>query len=566
MASSHQGAHKRLIVCCDGTWMDSLGSKGAEPQSNVARISRVFRRTCQDGTHQIIMYHAGVGSSESIVDKFTGGMFGVGLDSSIREAYNFICTNYVDGDDIVLIGFSRGAFTARSVADMIATVGLLTPQGLDHFYRVFEDYESMGDIDRDSSLFLDPEMLPYQGEKGPAKVNWETRRKLQYKSWLSKNGLTRYTYRVSQVIHDITIKAVGVWDTVGTLGIPPAPVSDHVENAFHALALDEPRYAFRPALWEKLDDNRTNLKQVWFPGNHAGIGGGWHEQQIANITLAWMCDQLSSIGIEFNQGRMEDVFTEGLRYSAGHPFSYVHSSPWTSWPWSKQQLPWANPKICSVKASSIRRDETECDGKDHHPIGSEEELWKTARPWGLGQIRYPTSRLQTMTGTTIRHPGTFMRSDPETNEDTDQPLLNTNERIHSSVRVRLACQGLGMDDAEIWDCKPLTKDDKGSGLWKLERVPRMDASPGTSIKEARPKELDLDAEVYNARLYPVKKEDGQWRWVFADADKQRNAVPHARTLPEEPMMGYWEQYLLALTAGKPDVWRWAEENPPFGLI
>ncbi|GJC83796.1 uncharacterized protein ColLi_06634 [Colletotrichum liriopes] len=460
------------------------------------------------------MYHAGVGSSESIVDKFTGGMFGVGLDSSIREAYNFICTNYVDGDDIVLIGFSRGAFTARSVADMIATVGLLTPQGLDHFYRVFEDYESMGDIDRDSSLFLDPEMLPYQGEKGPAKVNWETRRKLQHKSWLSK-------------------------------------VSDHVENAFHALALDEPRYAFRPALWEKLDDNKTNLKQVWFPGNHAGIGGGWHEQQIANITLA--C-------------RMEDVFTEGLRYSAGHPFSYVPSSPWTSWLWSKQQLPWANPKICSVKASSIRRDETECDGKDHHPIGSEEELWKTARPWGLGQIRYPTSRLQTMTGTTIRHPGTFMRSDPETNEDTDQPLLNTNERIHSSVRVRLACQGLGMDDAEVWDCKPLTKDDKGSGLWKLERVPRMDASSGTSIKEARPKELDLDAEVYNARLYPVKKEDGQWRWVFADADKQRNAVPHARTLPEEPMMGYWEQYLLALTAGKPDVWRWAEENPPFGLI
>lgn len=64
-----------------------------------------------------------------------------------------------------------------------------------------------------------------------------------------------------------------------------------MENAFHALALDEPRYAFRPALWEKLDGNKTNLKQVWFPGNHAGIGGGWHEQQIANITLA--CKQSS---------------------------------------------------------------------------------------------------------------------------------------------------------------------------------------------------------------------------------------------------------------------------------
>ncbi|GJD04725.1 peptidoglycan binding domain-containing protein [Colletotrichum higginsianum] len=576
MVPSIRGARKRLIVCCDGTWMDSLGSKGSEPQSNVTRISRVLRRTCQDGTHQIIMYHAGVGSSESKVDKLTGGLFGVGLDQSIREVYNFICTNYVDGDDIILIGFSRGAFTARSVADMIATVGLLTPQGLEWFYGVFEDYENMGNTDRDLGDFLYPEMLPYRGEKGAAKVKWETERRLGYKSWLSKaspvmfpstrriqlrrsdikhvkNGLARYTYEDGQAVRDIAIKAVGVWDTI----------SDHVENAFHALALDEPRYAFRPALWEKLDGNKTNLKQVWFPGNHAGIGGGWHEQQIANITLAWMCDQLSTIGVEFNQGRMQDIFTQSLRYSAGHPFSYVPSSQWTSWLWPKQQLPWANPKICAVEASGIRRDESECDGKDRHPIGSEQELWKTARPWGLGQIRYPTSRLQTMAGTTVRHPGTFMRTDPETNEDTEQPLLHTNERIHSSVRVRLACQGLGMDDAEIWDCKPLTKNDDGGELWKLERGSGIDLS--SSAENRKPRELDVDAEGYDARLYPVEKDDGLWQWVFAGADGHPEAVPLVTTLPEEPMTGYWERYLLALTAGSPDVWRWAEENPPFGL-
>jgi uncharacterized protein (DUF2235 family) len=104
-------------------------------------------------------------------------------------------------------------------------------------------------------------------------------------------------------VTEITIKALGVWDTVGTLGIPPAPVvgirgsadqwrftntqiSDKVENAFQALALDEPRYAFRPALWERIDGNKTNLKQVWFPGTHSNIGGGWPDQQMANITLA----------------------------------------------------------------------------------------------------------------------------------------------------------------------------------------------------------------------------------------------------------------------------------------
>ncbi|KAK4154943.1 DUF2235 domain-containing protein, partial [Chaetomidium leptoderma] len=121
------GQPKRLILCCDGTWMDSLGMKGGDPPSNVTRITRGLCRTCSDGTHQIINYFPGVGTANAI-DRFTGGAFGMGLDRDIREVYNFICTNYVDGDDIILIGFSRGAFTARSVADMVASVGLLTPE------------------------------------------------------------------------------------------------------------------------------------------------------------------------------------------------------------------------------------------------------------------------------------------------------------------------------------------------------------------------------------------------------------------------------------------------------
>ncbi|KXH36572.1 peptidoglycan binding domain-containing protein [Colletotrichum nymphaeae SA-01] len=204
------------------------------------------------------------------------------------------------------------------------------------------------------------------------------------------------------------------------------------------------------------------------------------------------------------------------------------------------------------------------DMSDRHPAGGAEELWKTARPWGLGQIRYPTSRLQTWSGTTIRHPGTFMRTDPETNQDTDQPLLNTNERIHSSVRVRLACQGLAMDDDGIWDCKALATADDGSGLWKLERGSGLNASEADSVKDGKTRELGLDAEGDVLKPYPVQKEDGQWKWVLAG--KQPNAFPLAGVLPEEPLTGYWERKLLALTAGNPDVWRWAEENPPFGLI
>lgn len=293
---------KRLIICCDGTWMDSLGKKGAyEPPSNVTRIARVLRRTCSDGTPQIINYMAGVGTGTGTLDHLTGGAFGMGLDQDIRQVYNFICTNYVDGDSIILIGFSRGAFTARSVADMIGSIGLLTPEGLDRFYTIFNDYENMGSKHRDPQEFMIPDLPPYNRKGGQAKADWERARMLKYKQGLKDRKYTRDTFRDG--VTEITIKAIAVWDTVGTLGIPPAPVigvrgssdqwkftntqiSNHVENAFQALALDEPRSAFRPALWERTAENtKTNLKQVWFPGTHGNCGGSWYDQQVANITL-----------------------------------------------------------------------------------------------------------------------------------------------------------------------------------------------------------------------------------------------------------------------------------------
>lgn len=151
----------------------------------MTRISRILRRNCSDGTPQIVTYFPGVGSG-NLVDKFTGGVFGSGLDQDIREVYNFICTNYVDGDDIVLIGFSRGAFTARSVADMIASVGLLTPSGMEHFYAVFEDYEEIRNTHRDAGIYLVPGLPKYGGEKGKAKNLWEDQRSEMYKQGLKK--------------------------------------------------------------------------------------------------------------------------------------------------------------------------------------------------------------------------------------------------------------------------------------------------------------------------------------------------------------------------------------------
>lgn len=112
------------------------------------------------------------------------------LRQDIRELYHFICMNYVDGDDIVLVGFSRGAFTARAVADMIASLGLLTHEGLDHFYAIFNDYQTMGSKTRSVDDYIFKGLPPYDGQKGKDKILWEEERKRQYREFLKEVSQT----------------------------------------------------------------------------------------------------------------------------------------------------------------------------------------------------------------------------------------------------------------------------------------------------------------------------------------------------------------------------------------
>lgn len=285
-----------------------------------------------------------------------------------------------------------------------------------------------------------------------------------------------------------------------------------------------------------------------------------------------MCDQLSTVGVEFSHDRLAATFTAGLRYSAAHPFPAVPTTLSPSQLLSffrphSPPLPWARPEVYHAPSptSPPVRDEQPCDGKDRHPDGdSQHNLWDTARPWGLGQIRRPTSAVQLLAGTTVRRPGLGMRVDPDTNESLGEPLLRTGERIHSCVRVRLACRGLGLDDGEVWKCDALLSGGAGGGpLWRLERGSGFSAEEEEGVKRsARPRELGLGSDEYPAsQLYPVTAEDSRWKWVFVGRPEGEGEerVPQEVALPEEPMVGYWERYLLAMTAGQPDVWRFSED-------
>jgi uncharacterized protein (DUF2235 family) len=257
-------AMKRLVVCCDGTWNDSDQSND---YTNVSRLAWSVKPVAADGTSQIVYYQSGVGTAGTAVSRIIGAATGAGLSHNMRDAYSFICTNYCEGDEIFLFGFSRGAYTARCIGGLIGFAGLIGKRDLDKFHAVWKAYK-----EQDTNA-LD---------------KFDTRKKVA------------------------KIKCIGVWDTVGSVGIPEdvdklglfkkyygflnANLGAHVEHAFHALALDERRKNFVPTLWEQTEAGKKagqELKQVWFAGVHCDVGGGYEVHGTSDIPLAWMASEVS---------------------------------------------------------------------------------------------------------------------------------------------------------------------------------------------------------------------------------------------------------------------------------
>ncbi|KAK6865709.1 hypothetical protein PG995_002237 [Apiospora arundinis] len=525
---------KRIIVCCDGTWQNSVDNYvKASPQnpvarlaapSNATRISRSFARTCSDGSFQIIYYQVGVGSSSGIVGivpRILGGAFGVGIAENIREAYSYICANYVDGDEIVLIGFSRGAFTARSIAGIITSLGLLTRVGMDYFYTIFKDNQNFSELRDEHFFFSAGGGMPYADN---AQVNLEYEDPFpklpfpdkpkgdgavdKYRDRLVELGYTRVCQNGGEG-DPIKIKAVGVWDTVGSLGIPTVPfleklgitrstvefqwyntdLSTKIEHAFQALALDEIRGPFSPAVWERHVEHgdTIDLRQVWFPGGHTNIGGGEEDQGVSNITLAWMMDQLASIGIEFIPNALERVYNKNV--------DYYHQRPYPE--------NWAIEPI--VKANA--------------PV----------RPWALHKTVQDKSALYKVTLSAPRTPGLYKKVNPDTGKATMVFLKDTNERVHSSVRVRIACEGLAPGDEGGWNCPSLLT------YWRPRKIQATFYDP-TATQQAE----DGDSS--------------RWVWEYAGPD---SGAPTTKTMVEENM-GPYEQHLLELSGGKPSVVEYAK--------
>ncbi|MCL1471827.1 DUF2235 domain-containing protein [Argonema antarcticum] len=262
---------KRLIVCCDGTWQQLNSSY----PSNVIKLAQAVKSSGSDGVPQIVFYDEGIGSDSN---KILGGVTGLGIDRNIQDAYRFLCLNYEHGDEIYLFGFSRGAYTVRSLTGMIYCSGLLDRP---HITRAAEAYE----------LYRNRDIKP--------------------KDKVAADYREDYGERVP-------ITLLGCFDTVGALGIPGLPafkkfheqlnkryrfhdttLNKLIQNALHAVAIDEVREIFDVTPMKKNPDaENQRVIQVWFPGEHGCVGGGTKEHSgLSDAALQWMLDSTRNLGL-----------------------------------------------------------------------------------------------------------------------------------------------------------------------------------------------------------------------------------------------------------------------------
>ena len=302
-------SNKKLAVFIDGTW-NSADQKTCQGKPCPTNITKLFEATLprsrENQLHQIAHYVRGVGTRK--LERLQGGGFGYGISDNIKEAYQFLVSNYEPGDDIYIFGFSRGAYAARSLAGMIRNVGLLK---------------------REKLIFMEEAYQKYKDDRDP---DWHP------------NGEEAKAFRDNHTWGDVTIKFLGVFDTVGSLGAPfglvlgwivnkifncsfhDTQLSAIVESAYHALAVDEFRLPFMPTLMTRnAQDKQANFEQKWFPGVHSDIGGGYPNTGLSDLALEWMADKAGKHGLSLDLQKIANpAFAPDVKDSLNHSQTWFY--------------------------------------------------------------------------------------------------------------------------------------------------------------------------------------------------------------------------------------------------
>lgn len=320
---------KRLAFFCDGTWNHS----DAEHPTNVVKLAQALSLIDRGGVVQMPFYIPGVGNGRGstrfakMLDRLGGGAMGWGLTDAMIEAYRTLVFAYEPGDEIYIFGFSRGAFTARTFAGLIRSAGILqrahidqVPEALRRYRDRQRDSDGMGRYHPNkpvSSSFRHRFCVPLA--TGEAEVAWREEQGHE------RRDLLRIDY-------------MGIWDTVGSLGVPnhwqsaglfntrhtfhDTSLSSMMKRARHAVSIDEKRINFAPTTWRNLAElnaasaqngpaqNGPPFQEQWFPGDHGCVGGGGDLVGLSNATLLWVAEGAQAAGLEFDQSQLDRYHTE----------------------------------------------------------------------------------------------------------------------------------------------------------------------------------------------------------------------------------------------------------------
>jgi uncharacterized protein (DUF2235 family) len=292
---------KKIIICADGTWEFKHGSFIKPVDTNVSKMYLAIK----DTPDQVKYYDAGDGTGNvGEIEHLVQGITGDDLQQKMQGCFNAIVKNFTEGDKIYLFGFSRGAYTIRSLGGMICDIGIptknLTATTFDECMTAYREL----DLDKKNSMLI----------------------ALNQKYSLFSPG----------------IEMIGVWDTVGALGIPlklfaglnekeygflDTTLHKDIKNAVQAIAIDEERVEFEPTLWTNFDgspkENDNQVTQVWFPGVHNDVGGGEVDNgRLANIPLFWMMTHAMRVGVGIDSNYLNSIIS-GLSIDRISP---IHSS------------------------------------------------------------------------------------------------------------------------------------------------------------------------------------------------------------------------------------------------
>lgn len=308
---------KRLVFCFDGTW----NTLAAPIPTNVVVTAESVVPTASDGTAQVIFYDEGVGTKKW--EQIRGGMFGLGLVENMADAYRFLIFNHTPGDEIYVFGFSRGAYTARSFVGLLSNCGILHRSQAAKAGDAIERYRA-----RDKSPEYAQAMLKFRADFAPDVCISDDE-----DAWRVGN-CQGY---VKDAAHRLRITYLGVWDTVGALGIPKRftllnPFSDNkkyefhdtslsafVRSARHAVAIDERRTDFVPTLWDNLEEltkavgsdfskESAPYQEKWFPGTHSSVGGGGDRRGLSDQAMDWVLDGARHLGLQLDKSPRSPIF------------------------------------------------------------------------------------------------------------------------------------------------------------------------------------------------------------------------------------------------------------------